>query len=151
MARRGETRHAHALALVAALGCAACSGESTARLQARELVERINAIEDETSLAARKKALDALLLLPLTSGENRKARDACHAAHAGLFAAEAEQAMAKKALDDAQKGPSTAPLSADDGKRVAEAIERSNLALQAAQKHFPSCETAMQGLIARAH
>lgn len=150
MASRCKAAHVRPRVLLLLLASAGCNGESAAKTEAHDLLQRIQAIEDDTSLEARKKALDALVLLRLESSDNRKARDACHAAHAGLLAAETEQAIAKKALDEAQKGPSGAPLSAQSGKLVADAIERSNRALAAAQKHFPSCETAMQGLIARA-
>ncbi len=136
------------LLLAAAGGCGADKAKEQA--EARDLLTRLNAIEDDTSLATRKKALDALELLPLSSPANRAAREACHAAHVGLLKAETEQAVAKQTLDDADKGPVAARLPAGDAQGVSEAIARSNAALEEAQKHFPACEQAMQALIARA-
>jgi hypothetical protein len=151
------------LALLVLLACAggaglsACNnGEAEARAEARDLLTRLNALEDETSLEKRKQQLDALELLSLKASDDRAARESCYAAHHGLWQAEVEQATAQQALDAAQKqaapGPGpVAPANAGErGKAASEAIERSNKALADAQKHFPACEQAMQGLIARA-
>jgi hypothetical protein len=158
--RRPRNRSsADVIATGCAVLCAAlvgCGGdEAAARQEARELLAQVNAIEDDETLENRKKQLDALQLLPLRHGENRAARDACYAAHHGLWRAEVEQASAKVALDAAEKhgaaqGAPVARPAVDPGVLAAEAIEKSNRALEDAQKHFPACETAMQRLIARA-
>ncbi|HEX2678054.1 MAG TPA: hypothetical protein VHM19_15475 [Polyangiales bacterium] len=117
--------------------------------ESRDLLTRLNAIEDETSFEKRQKMLDELAALKLEDRSNEHAREVCLSAHVQLLRAEVEQATAKKQLEEADKGPGQPKLAPDGAKDVSAAIQRSNDALEEAQKTLPACEVSMQTLIAR--
>jgi len=133
---------------LALLACATgCDAKASAREEATTLLTGITALQDERSLSARHKALEALAKLPLTTAEHRRVRDLCRAAHAGLLQAEVEQATAKQAMDHAVPPGSGAKLPHEAGQAIASAISRSNASLADAQARFPECQKALQGLI----
>lgn len=111
------------------------------------LFAELSALQEETSLAARERQLLALKQLKLRQPAHASARDVCHAAHRELLASEAEQASARKALDEAGRASAAAPLPPERARVIAAAIEQSNQALARAQQHFPACERAMQSLL----
>jgi hypothetical protein len=122
----------------------ACDREAESRAEARGLLERLNKLSANGSLADRQRALDAVEQFAVREPKHAQARDVCRSAHLQLLQAEAAQVSARKSLDEATRAavPGSAPLSAERGQAIAAELQRSNEALVAAQKAFPKCEQA---------
>jgi predicted O-linked N-acetylglucosamine transferase (SPINDLY family) len=128
----------------------ACNDEARTREEARKLFEALSGLQDEASLVTREQSLRTLEALTLTVPAHQAARDACVTAHRELLSAEAEQASARKALEEATRESGNAPLPAERAAAIANAIEHSNAALERAEHRFPPCEQAMQKLLTAA-
>jgi hypothetical protein len=146
-------RDTHALlahvAMLILLPVVACNAQSEERAEARDLLQRLNAVDDQHSLAERSAALDSLQRLRLVSADHVRTRDACHAAHLGLLRAETLQATARQAL--AKGSEPGGALSAHEATAITDDIAASNKALADAKARFPACESATRDLLNKAH
>jgi hypothetical protein len=93
----------------------------------------------------RARQLERLRAVPLEDPELARVRDGCAAAHAGLLAAEEEQAAIRARLDQAPDGGVGQAELALMAALVARAGER----LEAAQHALPECEQQTRALLAR--
>ena len=128
-----------------------CDSQAQERAEARDLLAKLNAISDESSLSERHSALDALAKLRLRAPAHIAMRDACRAAHQELLEAETAQVSARKALAAVSRDPSGGTLSPSQARAIAADIEQSNRALAEAKGRFPTCERAMRELTTKAH
>jgi hypothetical protein len=132
------------LLATAATGFAGCDRGAESRAEARALLDRLNKLTANGTLAQRKQALDALALVSLRFPEHAHARELCRAAHLQLLQAEAAQVSARKALEEATRSrePGGARIAPERGQAIAAELQQSNAALAAAQREFPKCEQA---------
>lgn len=141
----------NAILLCSAAILLACDSEAQERSEARELLAKLSAVSDESSLRERHAALEALGKLRLSVPSHVAMRDACRAAHQGLLEAESAQISARKALAAASSDPAGGKLSPAQANAIAADIEQSNRALAEAKGRFPTCERAIRELTTKAH
>ena len=140
-----------ALGAGCAAAIAACSGQSDARAEARELMTSLNAVSDEGSLTQRSAAIARLDRLELRAPQHVQARKVCREAHQGLLEAESAQAEARRALAAASSDATQGSLQHTQAEAIASGIERSNRALATAKQRFPECERLLKTLLKEAH
>jgi hypothetical protein len=129
-----------------------CNSGEESRLEARALLDRLNKLKANGTLAERKQALDALEDFQLHDAEHVRVRELCRNAHLQLLEAEAAQAGARKALEEAARGqqPGGGTLAPERGQAIAAELDRSNAALVTAKREFPKCEEATVALAKQA-
>src|SRR5262245_36434441 len=96
---RARARFVAALIPLLAL---ACSRQNSEREEARSLLERIAAVDLRASFDQRAQRIDALRELALSSPKLHAVRERCVEAHAGLLAAERQQAAARIRIERAE-------------------------------------------------
>lgn len=129
-------------AVAAAL--AGCDRGAESRAEARALLDRLNKLSANGTLAQRKQAIDALGLISVRVPEHAHALELCRTAHLQLLQAEAAQVSARKALEEATRNrdPGGAPIAPERGQAIAAELQQSNAALATAKREFPKCEKA---------
>ena len=126
---------------------AACSRTNSERADAQALLERISAVDLRAPLPERARQVAALRGLELHDAALASVRDRCARVHAGLLAAEEEQANARERLGRAeQQKPSEAELQA-----IAASVAHAAAQLRAAQGELPACEDSTRALALRFH
>lgn len=130
------------LILLLAFGC---DGERSRADQARKLLERIARVHPSDPFPAREQQLEALRSLPLAEPDLVELRDVCSAAHAGLLAAEREQADVRARLDAA----GSQKLPEQELSQLAGALAQAGQKLGKAQAVLPKCEQGTRELLAR--
>jgi hypothetical protein len=132
----------------AATGLGACDRDAESRAEARALLDRLNKLSANGTLAQRKQAIDALGLVSVRVPAHAQALELCRSAHLQLLQAEAAQVSARKALEEATRNrePGGAPITAERGQAIAAELQQSNAALAAAQREFPKCAKATLAL-----
>jgi hypothetical protein len=132
------------LLALAAAAQAGCDREAESRAEARALLEKLNKLSANGSLAQRKQTIDALGQITLRVPEHAQARDTCRTAHLQLLQAEAAQVSARKSLEEATRAHEAAGVAIppERGQAIAAELQQSNDALAAAQREFPKCEQA---------
>ena len=118
-----------------------CDREAETRAEAKQLLERLQALSGDGTLSQRQTTLDGLRTMELREPEHAHARDVCLGAHEQLLQAEAAQTAARKALDDATKAQAGGSgIPPERGRAIAADLQRSNDALAASKRAFPQCE-----------
>jgi hypothetical protein len=126
---------------------AACSASNSERTEAQALLERISAVDLRAPFADRERQVAALRALELRDAKLADVRDRCARVHAGLLAAEQEQATARDRLGRAeQQKPDEAELQA-----IAASLAHAAAQLRAAQGELPACERSTRELALRFH
>jgi hypothetical protein len=136
------------LIFLLAVAAAGCDRGAESRAEARALLDRLNKLSANGTLAQRKEAIDALGLVRVRVPEHAHALELCRSAHLKLVQAEAAQVSARKALEEATRNrePGGAPIAPERGQAIAAELQQSNAALAAAQREFPKCEQATMEL-----
>ncbi len=130
--------------LILCLGCA-CGSEESRGTEARALLERIASLDLRASVSQRARQIERLRALQLAHPELARVRDACALAHAGLLAAESEQAGVRDRLDRAGDGG----LRETELAQLAAAVKQAGERLHDAQGALPECETRTRELLER--
>jgi hypothetical protein len=132
------------LLILAAADQAGCDREAESRAEARALLEKLNKLSANGTLAQRKQTIDALDQVTLRVPEHAHARDICRTAHLQLLQAEAAQVSARKSLEEATRTHEAGgvPIPPERGKAIAAELQQSTDALATAQREFPKCEQA---------
>jgi hypothetical protein len=130
--------------LMLCLACSCGSDDSHAQ-QARALLERIAALDLQATASHRAGQIQRLRGLKLAHQDLARVRDACVLAHAGLLAAESEQAAVRGKLDRA----GDAGLREPELTVVAAALRQAGERLRDAQQALPECETRTRALLER--
>jgi len=130
--------------LILCLGWA-CGSEDSRAAEARALLERIGSLDLRASAGERARKIERLRALQLAHPELAHVRDACALAHAGLLAAESEQAGVRDRLDQAGDGG----LREAELTRLAAAVKQAGERLHDAQAALPECETRTRELLER--
>jgi hypothetical protein len=136
------------LALVACLIPAAalgCGRDDSGAEQARALLDRIARLDLRSPADERARRIEQLRALALTDPQLARVRDACALAHAGLLAAESEQAAVRKQLDQ----PRDAAISQAELAVMAAKVQQASQRLRDAQGALPECETHTRALLER--
>jgi hypothetical protein len=136
----------HVAALIL-LFSAACSRDNSQRAEALALLERIATLDLRASSAERTRRIERLRALPLSDAALVRVRDRCALAHAGLLAAELEQATARQRLDAAEARG--APVARAELEAIAAAVAHASQSLQSARTALPECEQSTLALSAR--
>jgi hypothetical protein len=115
----------------------ACGGRNSEREEARELLTRISKLDLNASFEQRGQQIEALRGVKLSVPALHEARERCLQAHAGLLAAERQQADSRARIDRAEA----------DGRRdraelaaIAAGLADAARALQHAHRALPECE-----------
>jgi hypothetical protein len=130
--------------LILCLGCA-CGSENSRAQEARALLERIAALDLRAPPAERARQIEHLRALQLADPDLARVRGACVLAHAGLLAAESEQAGVRSRLDRA----GDAGLREPELTLVAATVRQAGERLRDAQAALPECETRTRALLER--
>lgn len=133
------------IAWLAAAGGLGCGGEDPRAQQARALLERIARLDLRGPADERARRIEQLRALALTDPQLVRVRDACALAHAGLLAAESEQAAVRERLDrtgDAAINPPELAL-------MAAQVQQAGARLRDAHDALPECETRTRELLER--
>ena len=128
----------------AALGC---GSEDRRAEQARALLERIARLDPGGPADERARRIEHLRALELKDPELVRVRDACALAHAGLLAAESDQAAVRQKLDRA--GASDAAISPPEVALMAVQVQRASDRLRDAHGALPECERSTRALLER--
>jgi hypothetical protein len=139
-----------ALILLLSAVLPACGNEKAPRGEARELFDRISSLDPNAPDASRRARLQDLERLQLRDPALARVRDVCLTAHGGMLEAEDAQAVAKRSLAAAEQRNPGGGIPAVEAQRIADAIDRSNRALAAAQAALPRCEEQSRELALRA-
>lgn len=132
-----------ACAIAAAL--LGCGGEDSGAREARDLLERIARLELRGPADERARRIEQLRALALTDPELVRVRDACALAHAGLLAAESDQAAVRLRLEQA----GDAAISPPELTVMAAQVQQASARLRDAQSALPECESRTRALLAR--
>jgi hypothetical protein len=136
-------------ALVACLIPAAllgCGGEDASGAeQARALLDKIARLDLNGPHDERARRIEQLRALALTDPQLARVRDACALAHAGLLAAESEQAAVRKRLDQ----PRDAAISQAELTLMAAQVQQASQRLRDARSALPECDTQTRALLER--
>lgn len=125
----------------------ACARTNSERAEAQALLARISSVDLRASLPDRAAQIAALRGLVLRDAALVGVRDGCARVHAGLLAAEREQAGARERLGRVeQQKPTEAELQA-----IAASVAHAAKQLQAAQGELPACEHSTRALALRFH
>jgi hypothetical protein len=124
---------------------AGCGGDDARSEQARALLERIARLDIRAPADRRAQQIQHLRGLSLADPELARVRDACALAHAGLLAAETEQAGVRRRIEAAaDAGPSELELAS-----IASALQQAGRRLRDAHGALPECETQTRVLLER--
>ena len=124
----------------------ACGVQNSEREQAQELLTRISKIDLNAPFDRRWQQIEALRALPLAAPALHEARERCVQAHAGLLAAERQQADARTRIERAEaSGTRDRAELAAIGAGLADAAR----ALQHAHRALPDCEQQARALALR--
>jgi hypothetical protein len=135
------------VAAVILLFCAACGRENSQRTDALALLDRISALDLRVNSAERARRIERLRALTLSDAGLVRVRDRCAMVHAGLLAAEIEQATARQRLDAAEARGVPAPRA--ELEAIAAAVAHASQSLQSARAALPECEQSTLALSAR--
>jgi len=140
-----RTMRMPALALLSlAVFASACSGREDN--EARIFLDRVTLIHHDAPAADRRRAIDALEQLPLTSEDLVGVRDTCVRGHRALLEAEAEQADAAQALGRLTGGRDDVAIPRSDAAEIEAAILRSNDAIEQARLELTRCQDEVADL-----
>jgi hypothetical protein len=121
----------------------ACGGQNSDREEARELLTRISKLDLNASFDVRGQQITELRTLKLTVPTLHEARERCVQAHAGLLAAERQQADSRARIDRAEA----------EGRRdrseldaIAASLAEAARALKHAHQALPECEQKARDL-----
>jgi hypothetical protein len=131
---RARARFVAALILLSAV---ACGGQNSEREEARELLTRISKLDLNAPFERRGQQIEALRALKLTVPALHEARERCLQAHAGLLAAERQQADSRARIERAEAEGRREQAELD---AIATGLADAARALQHAQKALPECE-----------
>ena len=133
------------IAVLLASVAPACGGEDSRAREAQSLLERIARLDLRGPAGERARRIEHLRALELSDPELARVRDACALAHAGLLAAESEQAAVRERLD----GAADAAISAAEVTLLAAQVKQASQQLLDAQRALPECETRTRALLER--
>lgn len=125
----------------------ACGGDNSRQQEARELLERISALDLKAPAAERARRIERVRALPVSDPRLLRVRELCTEAHAGLLSAELEQAVARQRLDAAQARAASADRA--ELESIAASVAHASATLRAAQAALPECEQSMRALTMR--
>ena len=138
---RGKCRCVAALILIVA---GACGRENSQRAEAQALLARISKLALDAPAEVRAEGIRQLRALPLTNPRLVHTRDQCALAHAGLLAAELEQAQVRARMDAAEKKASQVDKA--ELESIAAALAHATASLKEGQAALPECERATRAL-----
>jgi hypothetical protein len=120
-----------------------CGSSESHNEQVGALLQAIGTLDLRAPIDRRARQIERLRALPLKDPKLVHVRDSCVLAHAGLLAAESEQAGVRRKLDLAGDGGLTQPELVSIAASVRQAGER----LRDAQGALPECEAQTRALL----
>lgn len=128
-----------------ALGGYACG--DARREEAGRLLQALESLDVGAPVKRREARIEALRSLPIEDPGLARVREQCVTVHAGLLAAEREQAAAGRALKAAAAMHAGQGIPPTEAERITQAIARSEQAWAAARAALPKCEAATRDLV----
>jgi hypothetical protein len=122
-----------------------CGNDDSGAEQARALLDRIARLDLRAPADERARRIEQLRALALTDPQLARVRDACALAHAGLLAAESEQAAVREQLDQ----PRDAPIGPAELAEMAARVKQAGQRLGDARSSLPECDAHTRALLER--
>ena len=116
---------------------AACGLQNSEREEAQELLTRISKLDLNAPFDVRGQQLEALRAFPLRAPALHDVRERCVQTHAGLLAAERQQADARSRIERAEAAGTRDP---GELKAIAASLADAARALRDAHRALPDCE-----------
>ena len=134
------------IALVGVVGVVALGCGDREDNEARLFLDRVARVHIDAPTAERRRHLEALEAVSLSTESLAALRDTCVQGHAALIEAEEEQAGARERLDELAGSDPDAQLPPEQAREIAEAIERSGAAIERARGKLSECQQGVADL-----
>lgn len=134
----------------ALMAVTACGNEGRKRAEARTFLKLYEAADYRASIPERTRKVEQLEQLTISDPDVRSARESCVGAHRALIAAEQQNEVAARQLDQAlAQKPGGEPLAVEESVRIRGQIEQAERSLTDARGRFQRCEEQTRSLALR--
>lgn len=117
--------------------------EPDARNDAHLFLDRVQQLDLDDSIEERRRMVNSLASLPLTSEPVQQARDACVEAYRTILEAEERQARARGSVEQHED---ESAMSIAERRRIEDDIRESRQALERSRELFPRCHRLTRDL-----